>query len=160
MATVQIRTANKADIDQIYDYIVELAVYEKEPDAVKTTPQALSDALFGEQAKAYGLICEVDGKIAGYAIYFYNFSTWLGQYGIYLEDLYISPDFRGCGAGKALLKHLAEKAVAENCGRFEWSVLDWNKPSIDFYESFGAKPQDEWVGYRLTGDALTNFAAS
>ncbi|WP_028303366.1 GNAT family N-acetyltransferase [Oceanospirillum maris] len=160
MATVQIRTANKADIDQIYDYIVELAVYEKEPDAVKTTPQALSDALFGEQAKAYGLICEVDEKIAGYAIYFYNFSTWLGQYGIYLEDLYISPDFRGCGAGKALLKHLAEKAVAENCGRFEWSVLDWNKPSIDFYESFGAKPQDEWVGYRLTGDALKDFAAS
>lgn len=158
MAAIQIRPAQPTDIDHIYQQIVELAVYEKEPDAVKTNPEQLAVALFGEQAKAFALICDVDGEMAGYAIYFYNFSTWLGQYGIFLEDLYITPEFRGCGAGKALLKHLAQKAVAENCGRFEWNVLDWNKPAIDFYESFGAEPQSEWLGYRLTGDALKAFA--
>ena len=103
-------------------------------------------------------MCNVDGKPAGFAVYFFNFSTWLGKYGLFLEDQYVSPEYRGCGAGKALLKHLARLAVEKDCGRFEWNVLDWNKPSIEFYESFGALPQDEWVGYRLTGDALTHFA--
>ena len=95
----------------------------------------------------------------GFALYFYNFSTWLGRHGLYLEDLYVTPEHRGKGAGKALLKHLARIAVAEGCGRFEWSVLDWNQPAIDFYESMGAKPQSEWVGYRLTGDALRALAS-
>lgn len=160
MSAVQIRPATPADIPRIFEMIVELAVYEKEPDAVKTTPEQLERALFADDAKAFALICEVDAAVAGYAICFYNFSTWLGQYGIFLEDLYITPDYRGCGAGKAMLQHLAQKAVAENCGRFEWNVLDWNQPAIDFYESFGAKPQNEWVGYRLTGDALKRFAQS
>lgn len=159
MPDIQIRPAVSGDVPHIFEMIVELAVYEKAPDEVKTDPQQLEQALFGSDSKAFSLICEVDGEVAGYAIYFYNFSTWLGQYGIFLEDLYITPKFRGCGAGKALLKHLAQKAVAENCGRFEWNVLDWNQPAIDFYESFGAKPRSEWVGYRLTGDALIDFAA-
>ena len=101
-----------------------------------------------------------DGDIPiGFALYFYNFSTWLGRHGLYLEDLYVTPEHRGKGAGKALLQHLAGIAVAEGCGRFEWSVLDWNQPAIDFYESMGAKPQSEWVGYRLTGEALQALAS-
>ena len=160
MSAIQIRPATREDVPRIFDMIVELAVYEKAPDEVKTNPEQLEQALFGAEPKAFSLICEVEGEMAGYAIFFYNFSTWLGQYGIFLEDLYITPKFRGCGAGKAMLKHLAQKAVAENCGRFEWDVLDWNQPAIDFYESFGAKPQSEWVGYRLTGEELQAFAKS
>ena len=92
-------------------------------------------------------------------MYFFNYSTWLGKHGLYLEDLYVSPEARGLGAGKALLRHLAQLAVARDCGRFEWSVLDWNTPAIDFYQSFGARPQSEWTTYRLTGQALLDFAA-
>ncbi|WP_312361104.1 GNAT family N-acetyltransferase, partial [Stutzerimonas balearica] len=94
----------------------------------------------------------------GYAVYFFNYSTWLGKHGLYLEDLYVTPQQRGVGAGKALLRYLAKLAVARGCGRFEWSVLDWNQPAIDFYESIGARPQNEWIGYRLAGDALSEFA--
>jgi GNAT superfamily N-acetyltransferase len=108
----------------------------------------------------YSVICDVDGEAAGFALYFYSFSTWLGRHGLFLEDLYVTPELRGAGAGKALLKHLARLAVREGCGRFEWNVLDWNTPAIDFYEAFGARPQSEWVGYRLTGSALTDFAGS
>ena len=97
---------------------------------------------------------------AGFALYFFNFSTWLGKFGLFLEDLYVSPEYRGSGAGKALLKHLAQLAVEKGCGRFEWNVLDWNEPAIEFYESFAAESQSEWVGYRLTGDTLARFAAS
>jgi GNAT superfamily N-acetyltransferase len=102
----------------------------------------------------------VDNEPIGYAVYFFNYSTWLGRHGLYLEDLYVSPEHRGAGAGKALLKHLAQLAVAKGCGRFEWSVLDWNEPAIRFYQAIGARPQDEWVGYRLTGEALEAFANS
>lgn len=106
------------------------------------------------------MICSSNNQPIGYAVYFFNYSTWLGKSGLYLEDLYVSPEYRGVGAGKALLKHLAKIAVAKQCGRFEWSVLDWNEPAINFYQSIGAKPQDEWVGYRLAGPALEHFANS
>lgn len=106
------------------------------------------------------MICFSDGKPIGFAVYFLNFSTWLGKNGLYLEDLYVSPEFRGCGAGKKLLKHLAQLAVESQCGRFDWSVLDWNKPAIDFYESIGAKAQSEWIIYRLQGQSLVEFAES
>ena len=104
------------------------------------------------------VICENDGEPIGFAVYFFNFSTWLGKLGLFLEDLYVTPECRGIGAGKALLKHLAGIAVAKDCGRFEWNVLDWNEPSIRFYESLGAEPLSEWIGYRLTGPALHALA--
>jgi len=114
--------------------------------------------LFAQGAPARALMCLVEGKAIGYAVYFYSYSTWLGKNGIYLEDLYVTPEHRGIGAGRDLLRHLAREAVANDCGRLEWSVLDWNQPAIDFYQSIGALPQDEWVRYRMAGDALRNFA--
>jgi GNAT superfamily N-acetyltransferase len=118
----------------------------------------LRATLFGPEAKAKCLICNIDDKPVGYAVYFYNYSTWLGKNGIYLEDVYVSPAYRERGAGKAMLRHIAKIAVEENCGRFEWSVLDWNTPAIKFYEALGAKPQSEWTIYRLTGPALKALA--
>ncbi|MEX1197880.1 MAG: GNAT family N-acetyltransferase [Pseudohongiellaceae bacterium] len=159
MKEVTIREAGPADTDRILQFIRELAVYEKAPDAVKATEKDIRDALFGEQATAHGLICSVDGIEAGFAVYFYNFSTWLGRPGIYLEDVYVTPECRGAGAGTAILKYLARLAVTRRCGRLEWSVLDWNMPAIRFYESLGAVAQDEWIGYRLTGEALESLAA-
>ena len=153
-----IRQARPTDAQAIYDMIYELAVYEKAPEEVVTTPDEIKATLFGEGSKTEALICEIESKIAGYAVFFTSYSTWLGRNGIYMEDLYISPDFRGKGAGKALLKHIARFAVQRNCGRLEWSVLDWNQPAIDFYLSIGALPQSEWVRYRLDGDALLKFA--
>ncbi len=111
-----------------------------------------------QRQQTEALICEVAGKAVGYAVFFTSYSTWLGRNGIYMEDLYVTPDYRGIGAGKALLKTIAQYAVQRQCGRLEWSVLDWNQPAIDFYLSIGAQPQDEWVRYRLTGDALRAFA--
>jgi GNAT superfamily N-acetyltransferase len=157
---ISIRPANAADAQLIFDLIVELAVYEKAKHEVKTSPAELTDTLFGPAAKARALICSIDGQPVGYAVYFYTFSTWLGKNGIWLEDVYVSPTARGKGAGKALLKHVAQIAVTENCGRFEWSVLDWNTPSIEFYKSLGAKCMEEWNIYRVTGEALTKLAAS
>ncbi|MBB1201440.1 GNAT family N-acetyltransferase [Enterobacteriaceae bacterium 89] len=156
--STSIRKATPADAKAIYDMIYELAVYEKAPEEVVTTPDEIRATLFGEDSKTEALICEIDGRIAGYAVFFTSYSTWLGRNGIYMEDLYISPDFRGKGAGKALLKTVARTAVERRCGRLEWSVLDWNQPAIDFYLSIGAKPQDEWVRYRMDGEALLNFA--
>ena len=126
---------------------------------MQTDAAGIRDSLFGEGSSSHALVCERDGQPIGYAVYFFNYSTWLGKHGLYLEDLYISPEARGGGAGKALLQHLARIAVARDCGRFEWSVLDWNSPAIAFYQSFGARPQDEWTTYRLTGQALRDFAA-
>ncbi|PXF31116.1 GCN5 family acetyltransferase [Pokkaliibacter plantistimulans] len=160
MRRIQIREARPDDTATILQLITELAIYEKAEDKVLTDEAQLRASLFADDATAHGLICEVDGEPVGYAVYFFNFSTWLGRNGLYLEDLYISPAYRQVGAGKALLKHLAQQAVARGCGRFEWSVLDWNTPAIGFYESIGAEPQNEWVLYRLTGDALVNFANS
>lgn len=155
---LQIRPATPADVPQILAFITELAIYEKAEHEVVATEQHIQDALFCAQPRAFALICEAKDQAIGFAVYFYNYSTWLGQHGIYLEDLYVTPESRGLGAGKALLKQLAEIALAENCGRVEWSVLDWNKPAIDFYESLHAKPQDEWTVYRLSGNSLSSFA--
>jgi GNAT superfamily N-acetyltransferase len=156
---ISIAPATPEDVPQIWQFVVELAIYEREPEAVIATKEDFHRVLFCESPRAYAVMCR-DGDIPiGFALYFYNFSTWLGQHGLYLEDLYVTPEHRGKGAGKALLQHLAGIAVAEGCGRFEWSVLDWNQPAIDFYESMDAKPQSEWVGYRLTGEALQALAS-
>ncbi|MEH6589250.1 MAG: GNAT family N-acetyltransferase [Halioglobus sp.] len=158
MPEITIRPAAVEDCELIMHFICELAEYEKARHEVIASRADIEQALFGPESKAYGLVCTIDGAPAGFAIYFFNFSTWLGKYGLFLEDLYISTDYRGSGAGKALLKNLAGIAVEKGCGRFEWNVLDWNTPAIDFYESFGAEPQSEWIGYRLSGDALAEFA--
>ena len=157
-AGVVIRDAVAEDAALILRFIRELAIYEKAESSVQTDEAGIHDSLFGAGAKARALICEADGQPIGYAVYFYNYSTWLGRNGIYLEDLYVSQASRGSGAGKALLQYIARQAVAEGCGRFEWSVLDWNTPAIDFYEAMGARPQSEWTVYRLEGDALKAFA--
>ena len=156
--SITIRQATQDDATAIYDMIYELAVYEKAPEEVVTTPEEIRETLFASGSKTEALICEVAGKAVGYAVFFTSYSTWLGRNGIYMEDLYVTPDYRGIGAGKALLKTIAQYAVQRQCGRLEWSVLDWNQPAIDFYLSIGAQPQDEWVRYRLTGDALRAFA--
>ena len=158
MSNIDIREAQKGDCALILQFIKDLAEYEQALDEVKTSELDLTQALFGDHPRAFALICSVDGSPAGFALYFFNYSTWTGKYGLFLEDLYISPAHRGSGAGKALLKHLANLALENDCGRFEWNVLDWNVPSIKFYESFGAKAQGEWVGYRLAGADLKNFA--
>ena len=157
---MNIRPATVADAGLILRFIRELAIYEKAESSVQTDEAGIAASLFGPVASAQALVCEADGEAIGYAVYFHNYSTWLGRKGIYLEDLYISPDKRGSGAGKAMLRHIARQAVAEGCGRFEWSVLDWNQPAIDFYVAAGARPQDEWTVYRLEGDALRAFAAA
>ncbi|WP_227317522.1 GNAT family N-acetyltransferase [Cedecea davisae] len=155
---ITIRQARPEDAAAIYDMIFELAVYEKAPEEVVTTPDEIRETLFGAGSNTEALICEIDNKIAGYAVFFTSYSTWLGRNGIYMEDLYISPDYRGKGAGRAMLKNIAQCAVNRKCGRLEWSVLDWNQPAIDFYLSIGALPQSEWVRYRLDGEALLKFA--
>ena len=156
--SITIRQARPTDAKAIYDMIYELAVYEKAPEEVVTTPDEIHATLFGADSKTEALICGIDGNVAGYAVFFTSYSTWLGRNGIYMEDLYVSPAYRGLGAGKALLKHIAQLAVQRQCGRLEWSVLDWNQPAIDFYLSIGALPQSEWVRYRLDGEALLKFA--
>jgi len=153
-----IRVATVADAQLVMDFIIELAVYEKARHEVVTSAEELARTLLGPQAKAHCLVCELDGRPVGYAVYFYNYSTWLGRNGIWLEDVYVTPAYRGRGAGKALLRHVAQIAVAENCGRFEWSVLDWNTPAIEFYGSLGATPLDEWTIHRVTGEALRKLA--
>ncbi len=154
-----IRAATPEDAELLHELITGLAVYEREPGAVKASPQDLRASLFGEGATAHALICQQDGAAVGFAVYFFNYSTWLGRNGLYLEDLFVRPECRGNGAGLALLRHLAQLAVARGCGRFEWSVLDWNQPAIDFYLAAGARPMDEWTLYRLDGEALAAFAA-
>lgn len=158
MSDIQIRPATVDDSALILRFITELAIYEKAEHEVLATETDIANSLFGSDSTTQALICSLNDAPIGYAVYFFNYSTWLGKHGLYLEDLYISPEYRGAGAGKALLKHLARIAVSRGCGRFEWSVLDWNEPAIQFYQSIGAKPQDEWVGYRLAGSALDDFA--
>ena len=154
-----LRPATAADAGLILRFIIELAVYEKEPDAVVTDQDGIAASLFGQGATAKALIAELDAEPVGYAVWFASYSTWLGRNGLYLEDLYVTPEMRGRGGGKAILRQLAALAVAQGCGRMEWSVLDWNAPAIAFYESVGARPQSEWTVFRLTGDALSTFAA-
>lgn len=155
---VSIRKATPDDIAQIRQFILELAIYEKAEHEVEASEADLHNTLFGPDATAHCVMCENNGSAIGFAVYFFNYSTWQGRNGLYLEDLYVSVASRGMGAGKALLQHLAKIAVENNCGRFEWSVLDWNKPAIDFYESLGAKPKSEWLGYRMDGQTLIDFA--
>jgi GNAT superfamily N-acetyltransferase len=156
--SLHIRPATVADAALILRFITDLAIYEKAEHEVKTDVAGIEASLFGPDSSTCALICEHDGQPIGYAVYFFNYSTWLGKHGLYLEDLYIDPSQRGIGAGKALLRHLAQLAVTKGCGRFEWSVLDWNTPAIEFYQSFGARPQEEWTTYRLAGQALLDFA--
>jgi len=158
--SLKIRSAVVEDAALILKFITDLAIYEKAEEQVEASAEDIAASLFAENATAKALICEADGEAIGYAVYFYNYSTWQGKNGLYLEDLYVTPEARGIGAGKALLQQLARIAVENGCGRFEWSVLDWNEPAINFYRSIGALPQDEWIKYRLDGDALTQFAES
>lgn len=157
MAKVTIRAAVAADAALIYQYMNELARYERQPNAVEASLRDV-EKLLTEDSGAYALLCLWEDKPIGFAVYFYNYSSWLGKRGLYLEDIYIQPDYRGMGAGKAILKYLAKKAVAKGCGRFEWGVLDWDHPAIEFYESIGAKRQQEWVVYRLSGESLLEVA--
>ncbi|MGR6431895.1 N-acetyltransferase family protein [Rhizobium sp. PAMB 3174] len=154
-----IRRAEPADIPVILRFIVELAAYEMAEHEVEATEESLSHSIFGDGSVTRAAICEDDGAPVGFAVWFYNYSTWQAKKGLYLEDLYVSPSHRGQGAGKLLLKYLARTAVEEDCGRFEWSVLTWNEPAIRVYESMGAEPQSEWMRYRLAGDALKTFAS-
>ena len=155
-----IREAKISDVQAIYDLIVELAVYEKEPDAVVASVKHIQENLFGVNPVAYCHVAEVDGQVVGIAIWFLNYSTWLGKAGLYLEDLFVKPEFRGSGLGLSLMKTLAQVCVNRGYERFQWWVLDWNEPSINFYKSIGAEAMDEWTVYRLSGSALNSFAAS
>ena len=156
---IVIRPATADDVPLIRQLIAELADYERLADAAVATDDDLRAALFSAQPAAEVLIGEVDGQPAGFALFFHNFSTFLGQRGLYLEDLFVRPQFRGAGLGKRLMATLARLAVQRGCGRFEWSVLDWNTPSIGFYRSIGAVGMDEWTVQRLQGDALHALAA-
>ncbi|GHJ34507.1 GNAT family N-acetyltransferase [Streptomyces sp. TS71-3] len=151
-----IRTATAADVPVLLTMIRELAAYEKAPDEARATREQLTEALFGDRPAAYAHIAADDetGEPVGFALWFPNFSTWRGRQGIYLEDLYVRPDRRGGGHGKALLTELARICVARGYERLEWSVLNWNEPSIRFYRAMGARPQDEWTVYRLTDEPL------
>ena len=144
-----IRKAERSDVKTILEFIKGLAVYEKLENEVVATEELLCEWLF-DKKKANVLIAEADGKPAGFALYFYNFSTFLGRAGIYLEDLFVLPEYRGKGFGKGLITKLADIALEEGCGRLEWSCLDWNTPSINFYKSIGAFPMEDWTVYRMT----------
>ena len=157
MSELTFRPAQRGDEEKILFFIRGLAKYEKMESDVVATPELLSEWIFDRQ-KAEVLFPVVDGREIGFALYFHNFSTFLGRAGLYLEDLFILPEYRGRGYGKATLRQLARIAVSRGCGRLEWCCLDWNKPSIDFYLSLGAVAMDEWTTYRLTGNALENMA--
>ncbi len=156
----EIRSAKPGDEVLVLSFIRGLAEYERLLHEVEATEGAVAAALFGPIPRVFCEIAELDGKPAGFALWFYNFSTFLAKHGIYLEDLYVRPEFRARGVGKALLVHLAKRAVREGCGRFEWSVLDWNEPSIRFYKSLGAQPLHDWTVFRITGEALQRLAIS
>jgi len=160
LSAIEIRDAVITDAEVILGFVTELARYEKAEHEVKASVADIRKSIFGQDSTTHALICSIDGSAVGFAVYFYNYSTWLGKNGLYLEDLYVSPEHRQAGAGKALLKHLARIALKNNCGRFEWSVLDWNEPAIRFYQSLGAKAQDEWVAYRLQGEEIETLARS
>ncbi len=158
-SSLHIRSATPHDVPAIRELIEALADYERLRHECVATDELLRDALFGARPYAEVIMAEWDGALAGFALYFHNFSTFLARPGIYLEDLFVRPAYRGYGIGKALLVRLAALAVERQCGRLEWSVLDWNVDAIGFYERLGARPQDEWTVYRVTGDALTQLAA-
>lgn len=154
-----LRPATEGDLDVIIELIHALADYEREPDAVRLDRETLRTHLFGPRPYAEVILAETpEGASAGFALFFHNFSTWEGRPGIYLEDLFVRPELRGHGYGKALLTELARLAVERECARLEWAVLDWNEPSIQFYKALGAVPMDEWTTYRVTGQALRALA--
>ncbi len=153
-----IRTATPADIPQILSFIRALATYEREPGAVTATEADLLRDGFGPNPFYFCLIADLDGQPAGFAFYFFNYSTWKGRPGLYLEDLFVHPEFRGLGIGKALLQRVAAIAIEKNCPRLQWEVLDWNTPAIDFYRAMGAEFLDEWRNVRVSGDALKRLA--
>lgn len=154
-----LRFATPADVPLIFAFINGLAEYEKLAHEVVATEETLHATLFGERPYAEVVIGEHEGEAVGFALFFHNYSTFLGRPGIYLEDLFVKPAWRGRGFGKALLTFLGKLAVERGCGRLEWAVLDWNEPAIRFYESLGAQPMDEWTVYRVTGEALERLAA-
>ncbi len=153
-----IRRARPGEAGLVLAFVEKLAVYEKLDHEVEATAESFDVALFGPNPRVYCEFAELDGVPVGFALWFYNFSTFRGRHGIYLEDLFVEPEHQGKGIGKALLRHLAKRCVDEGLGRFEWWVLDWNKPSIAFYESLGSIPMDEWTVFRVTGDALVELA--
>jgi GNAT superfamily N-acetyltransferase len=155
---ISLRVATSADTPQILAFIEGLAEYEKLTHACHATEEGLRESLFGPRPYAEVIMADYEGQPAGLAVFFHNYSTFRAKPGIYLEDLFVLPERRGHGVGKALLKELARLAVERGCARLEWSVLDWNEPSIQFYKSLGAEPQDEWTTYRVTGDALARLA--
>jgi GNAT superfamily N-acetyltransferase len=158
--TVTVRPAVPADAPLIHQFILDLAEYEKLSHEVEATEADIAGYLFGPNPRLFCDIAEADGKAVGFAVWFYNYSTFRGRHGIYLEDLFVRPDARGLGAGKALLKRLAERCRDEDLARLEWSVLNWNAPAIAFYDSLGAGAQTEWTVRRLTGEALEALAGS
>jgi GNAT superfamily N-acetyltransferase len=160
MNTVRIERATERDIPIILQMIRDLAEYERMSDEVVATPEGIRESLFGPRPEAEVIIASADGRPAGFALFFHNYSTFLGRRGLYLEDLFVKPAFRGRGIGKRLLAELARIAVDRGCGRFEWTVLDWNEPAIGFYKSLGAQSMDAWKIMRVTGDALTRLAES
>ena len=156
--TLTVREASPSDTATILRFVRELADYEKAIHEVEATEETVRASIFGDGSVTQALIAEHDGAAIGMAVYFFSYSTWQARNGLYLEDLYVTPEARGAGAGKALLRRLAQIALEKGCGRFEWSVLDWNEPSIRVYEAIGAEPQKEWVRYRLAGEKLAEFA--
>ncbi len=158
MSEFRIRSATPSDVPRVLAFIKELAEYERLSHEVVADAAALTAALFGPGANAEALLGELDGEPIAFAVFFHNFSTFLGRKGLYLEDLFVRPAHRGGGHGKAMLAHLAGLAVARGCGRFEWAVLDWNQPAIKFYEALGARPNADWTVYRLDGAALASLA--
>ena len=156
--TFQIRPAGVRDVPVILQLIRDLATYERAPDEVVATEEQLVDVLFGERPAAEVLLAFERKSPVGFAVYFYNFSTWLGRPGLYLEDLFVAPEKRGKGYGRALLVELAKIARDRGCGRMEWAVLNWNEPAIKFYRALGAKPMDEWTVFRLTPEEIANLA--
>lgn len=158
MTGILIRDAAPADLGLILAFVRELAEYERLGHEVVATEEDFRRSLFGETPKARALVVERDGRPAGFAIWFYNFSTFLGRPGIYVEDVYVRPEFRGASIGRMIFRHLAARALEEGCGRLEWWVLDWNESAIRFYRSIGAVPMDEWTVQRVTGDALARLA--
>jgi len=155
-----IRSATDADVPIILQLIRDLATYERAPNEVRATETQLIDVLFGEKPVAETLLAFEDETPIGFAVFFHNFSTWLGRPGLYLEDLFVKPEVRGKGYGRALLIHLAKIARDRGCGRMEWAVLDWNEPAIEFYKKIGAQPLDEWKIFRLTRDGIAKLAES
>jgi GNAT superfamily N-acetyltransferase len=159
-AGLEISPANSADVPLILSLINELAEYEKLKHESVATEALIHKALFGSEPRAEAVIARFDGEPAGFALFFHNFSTFLGKPGLYLEDLFVRPAFRGRAIGRTLLSYLAALALERGCGRFQWQVLDWNRPSRDFYESLGAQADATWVNYRMSGDALRRLAES